>query len=80
MKQLWALVATVMSCATLSAQDVELSDNRSWTFTSMPQTDVSLISSDANWKKDSKSRYCMSSPWTMHQRRLMIPNWKSQKD
>ena len=58
MKQFWALVATVMSCATLSAQDVELSDNRSWTFTSMPQTDVSLISSDANWKKDSKSRYC----------------------
>ncbi|WP_289065147.1 right-handed parallel beta-helix repeat-containing protein [Prevotella pectinovora] len=57
MKQLWALVATVMSCATLSAQDVE-SDNRSWSFTSVSQADVSLISGDANWKKDSKSRYC----------------------
>ena len=58
MKKVITLMAAIAVCLTMNAQTE--TTNKSWTFTSSPSsTDVANITADAaNWKKDSKSRYC----------------------
>ena len=58
MKKVITLMAAIAVCLTMNAQTETI--NKSWTFTSSPSsTDVANITADAaNWKKDSKSRYC----------------------
>lgn len=57
MKKMISFAVAIATCATVFAQ--EDADNlMKWNFTSVSQEDESLIKSDANWKTDSKSRYC----------------------
>lgn len=57
MKHLMMVVAAVAFCANTYAQEAE-TQGQSWSFTSVPASDITLISGDSNWKVDSKSRYC----------------------
>lgn len=57
MKHLMTVVAAVAFCASTYAQEAE-TKGQSWRFTSVPASDITLVSGDSNWKVDSKSRYC----------------------
>lgn len=57
MKHLFLLTVAVASCMTVCAQETETQVRR-WSLTNVTAEDVENISADANWKTDSKSRYC----------------------
>lgn len=57
MKRLISTAVAITVCAAAFAQDNE-NPTLKWNFTSVPTEDVTLISSDSNWKTDSKKRYC----------------------
>lgn len=57
MKQIVVLAMALASFASVYAQDVD-TEVRRWNLTSVAAEDVTNIKADANWKIDSKKRYC----------------------
>ena len=59
MKQLIVMAMAATAFATVYAQDADTDrEVRRWNLTSVSTQDVTNIKADANWKIDSKSRYC----------------------
>ena len=63
MKQLIVMAMAATAFATVYAQDADTDrEVRRWNLTSVSTQDVTNIKADANWKIDSKSRYCYLQP------------------
>lgn len=58
MRKLFYLIAALAVSIAMNAQSATEKVDKAWTFTTLPSSDVSNITADKNWIKDSKSRYC----------------------
>lgn len=58
MKKPFLLLAALAVTIAVDAQTQTETVDKSWTFTSVPSSDVANIEADKNWIDDSKQRYC----------------------